>query len=237
MNQNVSDSCSRSIRGQVLGASEEGLDRAVEAALEPVEHPESGQDLGAQVFGSFVEARVERFGDVSRAFQLTAREGVRPQRRQRAHHVVAPRVGCGELEAAIEVGGRVRVGHAFGEHREKTAAQADSDLETVAPVLLGHVLDKVGGTREVDARLGQRSAPPRALGRVLVCLGRLAEALRELEVRRQDSPVAHLVAAEKVAEPAVDLAAPRRRLQLVGDLAQQLVPELVPGAGGRRPAA
>ena len=221
--------------GQVPGASEEGLYGGVKAALEPVEHPESGQDLSAQVFGSFVEARVERFGDVSRAFELAAREGARPQRRQRTHHVVASRVGCGELKAAIEVSGRVRVGHPFREHRQETAAKADSDLEVVAPVLLGHMLDKVGCTREVGARLGQRSAPPRAFRRVLVCLGRLAEALRELEVRREDPPVAHLLAAEKVAEPAVDLAAPRRRPQLVGDLAQQLVPELVPGtAAGNR---
>ena len=107
----------------------------------------------------------------------------------------------------------------------KPAAQAQVHLEV--GVLPGKRLDQVDRAREVRAGLLERTAPPGRLGGLPVRVRRLLVALGALEVRRDHEPVAGLLPGQEVAETAVDLAAPGGRLQLVGDLAKELVPELV----------
>ena len=138
------------------------------------------------------------------------------------------RVGRGQLEAAVEVGGGVRAGRPFGRHgQEARAAGAARPRGGRARASAASGGDEVDRAGQVRPGLGQRPAPAGPLGRVLVRDGGLVVPFRALEVRGEDVPVRRVVAGEEVAQPVVDLATPRGRLELVRDLPQELVAEPV----------
>ena len=128
-------------------------------ALPAVEDPEGG-DIEAPVPLPFLEAPVGELADLAALAELTSDQMVGPQDDDGIEHLVAERIGSGEIETALVVGGCRRTRQPFLGHRQIAPLQSQPDLVEVS---LEVVVDTRGEELDgpVQVALGPRRNAPR----------------------------------------------------------------------------
>ena len=171
------------------------------------------------------------------AVEFGARQVVGPQRDERAEHGVARGSAAASSRQRSKSAEASALAAPSSRHREEARAAGAAR----PPGARARVRRRAAAT---SRSRGSGATGPRPAPRAGEPLGRLlgmrrpprrrAPARSKCEARTCQSR--RLVAGEDVAQPVVDLAAPRGRLELVGDLPQELVAEPVAAPSGHRPA-
>ena len=161
----------------------------LKSAAEPLDHPVAGPVGGPEVLAGAGERAPQRVEHLVGSLELGAGEVVRPERDERAEHLVALRVDHRHLEAAGEVGGGLGAAGALGGHGEEPATQAQIDLAVHPVAVVGQLEHRSMAATEVAPCLVDRAAAAGAVAGVRVGVGRFSCAVGPLEVRGDHGPV------------------------------------------------